>query len=104
MKINQTRNITAAGQPGWLEEAVLNEKKTKEEGKGSAGTKAVSYENSQKASKTKNQSGLATGTYKATGNEEELKKRMIEENIGTEEDSGEALNKSANTLTEEDCA
>lgn len=104
MKINQTRNITAEGQPGWLEEAVLNEKKTKEEGKGPAGIKAVSYENSQKTAKTKNQSGLTTGIYKATGNEEELKKRMIEENIGTEEDSGEALNKSANTLTEEDCA
>lgn len=104
MNINQIRNTTAAGQTGWPEEAVLNEKKTKEEGKGPAGTKAVSYENSQKTSKTKNQSGLATGTYKATGNEEGLKKSILEENIGTEEDSEEALNKSANTLTEEDCA
>lgn len=103
MNINQTRNANAAG-PGWPEEAVLNEKKIKKEERGAAGTKAASYDNSPKSFKTKNQSGLTTGTYKATGNEEELKKKLIEENTGTEKDSEEALEQSANTLTEEDCA
>lgn len=104
MNINQTRNAAATGQSGWPEEAVLNGKKVKEEEKGLTGAKAVSYDNSQNTSKVKNQNGLATGTYKATGNEEEIKKSIIEENMETEENSEEALTRSANTLTEEDCA
>lgn len=102
MNINNLMNAKSARQGAWPEEAVPGGKKIAQE-KNTENLRVASYEGSQTALQTKNKNGLATGVYKASGNEAELEKEILEENLGAAEDADKALDKTASVMTEEDC-
>lgn len=102
MNINNTVNAKAVSGT-WPEETAAAGKKVNTGVKEQEKTQAVSYEGAQKTVKDKVQNGLGTGVYTASGSDAEKDKAVLEETFDKNEDANEALNKTADTMNEEDC-
>lgn len=105
MDVNHVVNEKAAAKGAWQKEnAQVGKWPPMEEREFEAeGIRAASYDGRQRTSKIRSQNGLDSGTYKASGARDEQDKELIEKNKEESEDANEALDKVANTMTEEDC-
>lgn len=104
MNINNMVNAKAGLKPLQTEENVQRGKTSYEktaEREQSATIKAVAYEGSTKTAQAKGQKGLDSGIYNPSGEKEE--KTIAEQMAEKREDAGEAMDRTADRMTEEDC-
>ena len=103
MNINNTINGRLPDGASRPEESIQTGRRTAARGQVSENRRAASYEGSKRTAQVRSQNGLDSGIYKASGDNGEQGKNALEEVLEQGQETYDAIDKSADTMTEEDC-